>query len=90
LGRQCGDECADGCFVGGISVGAAACCCEFFQLFADGFVGVEANDINGDIAVALVNPDFESSDLDQAVATALAACSDRKGFLTCFTILCLR
>ena len=55
LSRQCGDECADGCFVGGISVGAAACCCEFFQLFADGFVGVEANNINGDIAVALVN-----------------------------------
>lgn len=43
-----------------------------------------------DIAVALVNPDFENSDRDQAVATALAACSDRKGFLTCFTILCLR
>ena len=55
LSRQCGDECADGCFVGGISVGAAACCCEFFQLFADGFVGVEANNINGDIAVALVD-----------------------------------
>ena len=55
MGRQCGDECADGCFVGGISVGAAACCCEFFQLFADGFVGVEANNINGDIAVALVD-----------------------------------
>ena len=55
LSRQCGDECADGCFVGGISVGAAACCGEFFQLFADGFVGVEANNINSDIAVALVN-----------------------------------
>jgi len=37
-----------------------------------------------------VNPEFESSDRDQAVATALVACSDRKGFLTCFTILCLR
>ena len=40
-----------------------------------------------DTAVALVNPEFESSDRDQAVATALVACSDRKGFLTCFTIL---
>ena len=55
LSRQCGDERADGRFVGGIGVGAAACCGEFFQLFADGFVGVEANNINSDIAVALVN-----------------------------------
>ena len=43
-----------------------------------------------DTAVALVNPDSESSDRDQAVATALVACSDHKGSLTCFTILYLR
>ena len=55
LGGQCGDERTDGRFVGGIGVGATACCGEFFQLFADGFVSVEANDINGDVAVALVD-----------------------------------